>query len=219
MAKIIGNITATPSPKPDWAQADPAKADFIKNKPSLANGEGENSLIQLVPEEPNVATGNNTFVTGKGNKALYDNQTIIGTYNDDSNPYIFSIGNGTDDANRKNALSVSPYGTVNIGEDNIELAGGGNDWVVSGAMIGNNLALRSGRHDYSVAVGKYNLHTRPCIFMVGNGDEDQRSNAFEVRTSGAVYFHNGIAVNKAETEALIDEKITTAISGAISASY
>ena len=47
MAKIIGNITATPSPKPDWAQMDPAKADFIKNKPSLTNGEGENSLVQI----------------------------------------------------------------------------------------------------------------------------------------------------------------------------
>lgn len=35
MAKIIGNTTATPNPRPDWAQTDSAKADYIKNKPTL----------------------------------------------------------------------------------------------------------------------------------------------------------------------------------------
>ena len=34
MAKVIGNTTATPNPRPDWAQEDPTKADYIKNKPS-----------------------------------------------------------------------------------------------------------------------------------------------------------------------------------------
>ena len=37
MAKIIGNTTATPNPRPDWSQTDSAKADYIKNKPELAN--------------------------------------------------------------------------------------------------------------------------------------------------------------------------------------
>ena len=32
MSKIIGNTTATPNPRPDWAQTDAAKADYIKNK-------------------------------------------------------------------------------------------------------------------------------------------------------------------------------------------
>lgn len=34
MAKIIGNTTATPNPRPDWNQTDSSKADYIKNKPS-----------------------------------------------------------------------------------------------------------------------------------------------------------------------------------------
>lgn len=34
MAKIIGNTTATPNPRPDWAQTDETKADYIKNKPN-----------------------------------------------------------------------------------------------------------------------------------------------------------------------------------------
>lgn len=33
MAKIIGNTTATSVPVADWAQIDPKKADYIKNKP------------------------------------------------------------------------------------------------------------------------------------------------------------------------------------------
>lgn len=33
MAKIIGGVVATPSPKPDWKQTDPSKGGYIKNKP------------------------------------------------------------------------------------------------------------------------------------------------------------------------------------------
>lgn len=32
MREIIGNITATPIPRSDWAQTDPTKVDYIKNK-------------------------------------------------------------------------------------------------------------------------------------------------------------------------------------------
>ena len=35
MAKIIGNTTATPNPRPDWDQTDTTKADYIKNKPVI----------------------------------------------------------------------------------------------------------------------------------------------------------------------------------------
>lgn len=38
MAKIIGNPTVTPVPKPDWNQTDPTKADYIKNKPEITSG-------------------------------------------------------------------------------------------------------------------------------------------------------------------------------------
>lgn len=35
MAKIIGNPTVTPPPKPDWNQTDSTKGDYIKNKPQI----------------------------------------------------------------------------------------------------------------------------------------------------------------------------------------
>lgn len=39
MAKIIGNTTATPYPRPDWNQTDETKADYIKNKPTILTEE------------------------------------------------------------------------------------------------------------------------------------------------------------------------------------
>ena len=45
MAKIIGNTTATPNPRPDWNQMDDTKADFVKNKPAVNAGEGKDSVV------------------------------------------------------------------------------------------------------------------------------------------------------------------------------
>ena len=45
MAKIIGNTTATPNPRPDWAQTDSTKADYIKNKPEVYFGETDGEEV------------------------------------------------------------------------------------------------------------------------------------------------------------------------------
>ena len=37
MSKIIGNTTATPVLRSDWAQIDASKVDFILNKPTLGS--------------------------------------------------------------------------------------------------------------------------------------------------------------------------------------
>lgn len=44
MREIIGNITATPVPRSDWAQNDPTKSDYIKNKITKLS-ELDNDLI------------------------------------------------------------------------------------------------------------------------------------------------------------------------------
>ena len=47
--RIIGNTTTTPMPIPDWNQTNPAKADFIKNKPDIqAVNDAIGSLSTLV---------------------------------------------------------------------------------------------------------------------------------------------------------------------------
>ena len=45
MPKIIGNTTATTTPRSDWNQTDATKADYIKNKPDFVKGEGVHSVI------------------------------------------------------------------------------------------------------------------------------------------------------------------------------
>ena len=47
MAKIIGNTTATPTPRSDWNQTNPAKADYIKNKPTILT---EEDVVELIVE-------------------------------------------------------------------------------------------------------------------------------------------------------------------------
>lgn len=43
--EIIGNTTATPVPKSDWAQTDSTKPDYIKNKPEVLT---EDDVIYLI---------------------------------------------------------------------------------------------------------------------------------------------------------------------------
>ena len=81
MAKIIGNTTATPNPRPDWNQTDATKADFIKNKPDIEEIVDQkvaeivdaapealdtlNELAAALGDDPNFAT---TILTEIGNK-------------------------------------------------------------------------------------------------------------------------------------------------------
>lgn len=49
--KIRGNTVGTTMPQSDWAQTDPTKADYIKNKPADLNGTGGNQETDpTVPE-------------------------------------------------------------------------------------------------------------------------------------------------------------------------
>ena len=48
MAKIIGNTTATPNPRPDWNQTDSTKADYIKNKPTIIDNFSEDENGELL---------------------------------------------------------------------------------------------------------------------------------------------------------------------------
>lgn len=52
MAKIIGNTTATPNPRPDWLQDDPKKADYIKNKPDIVVRSDIDNELNLESNNP-----------------------------------------------------------------------------------------------------------------------------------------------------------------------
>lgn len=72
MPKIIGNTTATPNPRPDWNQTDPAKADYIKNKPIILT---EEDVVGLIEE--NTASGNESQQTNlKCEPVLVDDKFV-----------------------------------------------------------------------------------------------------------------------------------------------
>lgn len=59
-----------------------------------------------------MALGNNSVAIGKGIVADFDDQIVIGNYNDRNENYRLVIGVGTDDLNRKNALTISESGKI-----------------------------------------------------------------------------------------------------------
>lgn len=73
MAKIIGNTTATPYPRPDWMQDDESKADYIKNKPiNLATTDYVDDKIK------EYSGGSGDFSIGKSGDG--DNAEIFNNY-------------------------------------------------------------------------------------------------------------------------------------------
>ena len=62
MAKIVGNTVGIPNPQPDWNQTDPAKADYIKNKPDYVkkeDGKGLSSNDFTDEDKQSIHTHNN----------------------------------------------------------------------------------------------------------------------------------------------------------------
>lgn len=64
MAKIIGNTTATTTPRSDWNQTDETKADYIKNKPTILT---EEDVVEIVESGSNGSghTHNNKDILDK----------------------------------------------------------------------------------------------------------------------------------------------------------
>lgn len=72
---------------------------------SYAHAEGHSSK----------ASGYASHAQNQGTTASYNFQTTIGQFNDNQNDTALEIGNGTDDANRSNALTVDWSGLINAG--------------------------------------------------------------------------------------------------------
>lgn len=63
------------------------------------------------------ATGTNAHAEGKGTIAQGNEQHVSGRYNDPNKTALLIVGNGTSDANRKNAFSVNENGTATVQSD------------------------------------------------------------------------------------------------------
>ena len=61
---IVGNTIGTTTPRPDWAQTDPKKADYIKNKPDLSGIErAQRTADDAATAAGNAATAANSAAT------------------------------------------------------------------------------------------------------------------------------------------------------------
>lgn len=98
MSKIIGSTTVTPYPQADWNQTDSTKADYIKNKPSIA-------ITTETGSKVNVEIDNSTY---KFKVKLYDkNDNLISTSDEIDLPLETMVVNGSyDSANKKVILTL-----------------------------------------------------------------------------------------------------------------
>jgi len=64
----------------------------------------------IVGGNNNTISSQNSFTTGVGNSVIGDAQTVIGKYNKASEDYIFAVGNGTSNTNRKNSHTLDRSG-------------------------------------------------------------------------------------------------------------
>lgn len=71
MAKIIGNIVTTPMVTSDWAQTNPTKADYIKNKPEILT---KDEIVELVKAEGG-DTNTAPLEIGSGEKSIQHKDT------------------------------------------------------------------------------------------------------------------------------------------------
>ena len=75
-------------------------------------GEGCNSVLQK--KASNVASGDFSTAVGHGTIASNEGELSAGKYNQPNAGQVFSVGIGTSDSNRKNALQVSSDGTTSV---------------------------------------------------------------------------------------------------------
>jgi len=75
-------------------------------------GEGCNSALQK--KASNVASGDYSLATGHGTIASNEGELSAGKYNKKNEGQLFSVGVGTSDSNRKNALQVNADGSTSF---------------------------------------------------------------------------------------------------------
>jgi hypothetical protein len=157
---ISGSLTAAniysewSSAQPDWNQTDETKADYIKNKPNIKNGEGAGSLIMKNGDDPavhyiNESAGNGNLVTGDRNKAFGVKCLVTGTANDTHGNSNTVTGQSHKTTNKTAGLLISGnsnkiynsiYSTFS-GQDNADaLEADGSD-VVDFASTANNQSV------------------------------------------------------------------------------
>lgn len=180
MPKVIGNTTVTPVMPTDWNQTDEKKIDYIKNKPSIANGEGEVSIEQTAwkDEAANSASGKCAVALGGYNEAHAKCSMAVNYDNSVYAPNAFAANSG-------NFIPEEAEGAFVTGHHN------------------------EAKSIYQTIAGAYSDVAEDDSFVVGNGSSDtDRSNAFKVKKNGEAIVDKVTAKTVTATDVEIKNKAT-----------
>ena len=192
--EIIGNTTATPNPRSDWAQTDPTKADFIKNKPSLDEFATKNDVAEEIedniPTKTSELENDSGFITSTNNSIVSSANNTIGKNN-------FKINNtivvGT---NNRVAQSRTVENTAIFGADHIVERPG---CLIAG--IGHQTSA-----DYQTMLGYKSTYDTGAILIVGNNGNVLTAGRAGTRSDVATdavtvdYLNNGIGADVSDLE-------------------
>ena len=127
MSKIVGNVVGIPNPQSDFNQNDPAKADYIKNKPTTLSGYGITDAYTKDEVDAKIGSGG-----GGGSSINTNNPEFTGTV---------KIGEAT--------LYMDEYGGFNIEKPDTEnvigvLNIGGCLSIDNGELLFNGMPVGAG---------------------------------------------------------------------------
>ena len=94
-----------------------ALTDGVVNTIEYTDGLRWNPDKNILKLSDNVSTGDYSIALGQGLTANYNNETVIGKYNDSTSGDLFEVGNGTSSNNLSNAFRVNQSGDIFAGGD------------------------------------------------------------------------------------------------------
>lgn len=107
---------------------------------TLASGGGIGAYSAGIGVDVN-PSGDNSYAIGHGLEASNPDQVVVGKYNDNAYYNVFEVGSGTSDSGRKNAMSVTSWGELIVGDpDRSRLRLGIESGSVSITAAANNAA-------------------------------------------------------------------------------
>ena len=118
----IGNsVRASGSYSQSFGNASTASGNYSFAEGNQSKATGASSHAEGVST---LASGTGSHTSGIGTKSSQEGKMSTGKYNTDETDTLFEVGNGTNDTNRSNAMSVKSDGTI-VAKKDIVLEDGG----------------------------------------------------------------------------------------------
>ena len=191
----MGNI------QPDWEQTDSTSDDYIKNRPSVRAGDGQNSVVEGLSEsgafgDSSHSEGRKRIAKGAQSHAEGVGTTRVVTITGRNKSYSIQGGDVKegDVIYYKGILTV----VVLLGKTDFTVSKTLGKLVNASALVYNDGALGAFSHvegegtiannEAEHAEGKYNVSHLKTISSIGIGrDDGRRLNAVEVMDDGGIY--------------------------------